>query len=447
MIRRALLLAALALPAATAWADHTMSSGVTTISRSAADAGGGISASASNRLTGAAAEDVAIATSASASNRIRGGWGEIAFYPASLPSLTLQNDVTVSSATLSWTTPAGDVGVGLLPAGSAYLVQVASGGFTGIFADPVPAFVSISTSGRPIGEIVGGGVTGLDPNTTYYSQIWARDPDSNVSDFASPLSTITTLATAPTALALRFTSIQLSSVTVAWAALPNNVSSRSCEGYILQASSNNFGALAPTGAPVFSSATTDVRVSTLVVGVAGVPLELANTYYFQVASLNWTGQPNYTTLTRLNFQIRQSTGLLHLGAINPFVAVSTIATSSMNVVNIGNWPATIQLSAAMATTPSSAWTLSTGIGVDTAALQGVWYAGSVGPPPASFNTYITSDTRISKTGAGNNYVGTQNGVQVPAGSNITMWFRFFLPSSSATVGPETIQVTSQAVYP
>ena len=429
-----------------AWAGPPMSSATNSVSRSAVDGGGSTAASATNKITDSIGEEVAATTMTSATNRFRGGWPEIAFSPGTLTVLTTRSDVTTSSATLNWNTP-GDVGgLGVLPANSAYLVQVASAGFTARFANVNVVSVTLSTSARPVGEAVGGGVTGLDPNTTFFAQIWTRDSDGNVSDGASTISTITTLANPPALGALEFLSVQLSSVVVAWAAFPPGVSSNSGEGYILQASSNNFGALAPAGAPIFSSTTFSVLASTLAVGVAGVPLDLSNTYYFQVASLNWTGQPNYTTLTKLNFQILQSTGLLHLGAIDPSVALSTISTSSMNVVNIGNWPVTLMLSASTVTA-GSPWSLATAIGVDSITLQGVWYAGSVAPPPASFNTYLTNTPRISQTGAGNNYVGTQNGVQLAPGANITLWFRFFIPTSSSSVGPETIQLTSQPVYP
>jgi hypothetical protein len=429
-----------------AWAGPSMTSGNNSITRSVDDDGGLITASASNKITSSVGE-VSFSTMASATNKIRGGWGEIAFYPGTLTALTVQNDVSASSATLLWNTPGVDGALGTLPSGSSYIVQVASNGFTSRFANAGTATVTISTSASAVGGAVSAGVTtGLDPNTTFFVQLWTQDNDGNVSS-ASPISTITTLASAPSLALSEFLSVQATSITVAWAALQANVSSNSCEGYVLQVSSNNFGQLAPAGAPVFSSATADVKVSTLSVGVAGVPLDLSNTYYLQVGSLNWTGATNYTTLTRLNFQILQSTGLLHLGAIDPSVALSTISTSSMNVVNIGNWPVTLVMSASTVTAGGSHWALSTVLGVDTVTLQGVWYGGSVGPPPASFTTYLTTVPRVSQTGAGNNYVGTQNGVQLAPGANITMWFRFFLPTTSSTVGPETFQLTSQPVYP
>jgi len=260
-------------------------------------------------------------------------------------------------------------------------------------------------------------------------------------------STFTTLANAPPQGLLEFLSVQTGSVTVAWAALAQAPRESSCEGYVLLASSNNFGALAPAGAPVFSSTTYSVLASTLSLGLAGVPLDLSSTYYFQVGSLNHAGQVNYTQLPRLNFQILQSTGLLHLGAMDPTVSMSTVSTSSMVVTNVGNWPVTLELSADMATVPSSPWTLSTTPGIETAAMMGVWNAGEPGPPPSSFNTFLTPDYRVSQTGAGNNYAGTQDAVQVPPGQSRTLWFKFTLPNSSVSLGPETIKVASQPVYP
>jgi len=281
-----------------------MASATNAVSRSAENGGGTTAASATNKIIGSVGEEVAVTTMTSATNKIRGGWGEIAFYPGTLTALTVQSDVTTSSATLLWTTPGDDGGLGVLPVGSAYRIQVASAGFTGIFANAGAVTVSVSTSGLAVGTTpVGAGAAGLDPNTTFFVQLWTLDSDGNASGGASPISTITTLANPPAVGALEFLSVQASSVVVAWVALPTSVSSKSSEGYVLQASSNNFGALAPAGAPVFSSATADVKVSTLAVGVAGVPLDLSSTYYFQVGSLNWTGQPNYTTLTKLNFQV------------------------------------------------------------------------------------------------------------------------------------------------
>ncbi|MFI5347231.1 MAG: hypothetical protein ACHQ51_12730 [Elusimicrobiota bacterium] len=436
-------LAGFLLLAAGAWAGPPMTSGSNTISRNTADGGGMISASASNQITSAIAEGVAIATTASGSNKIRSGWDAIAFYPGTLTPLTVQNDVTVSSATLNWNTPGLNGALGILPFGSSYIIQVASAGFTGRFANSGTATVTVSTNGVAVGGAVHAGVTSLDPNTTFFVQIWTQDNDGNVAA-ASPISTITTLAPAPSIGALEFLSVAPSSVVVAWAALPANVSSNSSEGYTLFASSNNFGALAPAGAPVFSSTTYSVLASTLAVGVAGVPLDLSNTYYFQVASLNWTGQPNYTTLAKLNFQISQSATLLHLGTMDPNVARSTVSTSSMVVTNVGNWPVTLALSASTATAGGSPWTLGAAPGIETAVLMGVFNSGAVGPPPATFNTLLNASTT---TATGVKYAGNQTAVQIPQGQSRTLWFYFTMPNSSASLGPETIQIVSMPEYP
>jgi hypothetical protein len=423
-----------------------MSSATNQISRSSENGGGTTGTSATNKITGTIGEEVAITTMTSATNRIRAGWDEIAFYPGALTAVTVRFDNTVSSATLNWNTPGYDGGLGVLPVGSAYLIQFASAGFTGIFGNVNTVTVNVSTSGRPVGEGVGAGITGLDPNTSFYAEIWARDNDGNVSGGASPISTVTTLAVPPSTLVLQFFSIQMASVSVAWAALPNvppSVSSKSSEGYILQASSNNFGALAPAGAPVFSSATLDVRVSTLAVGVAGVPLDLSSTYYFQVGSLNWANQPNYTTLTKLNFQISQSATLLHLGTMDPNVARSTVSTSSMVVTNVGNWPVTLELSASTATAGGSPWILGAATGVETAVLKGLFNSGAVGPPASSFATLLTGST---VTASAVNYAGNYNALEIPVGASRTLWFNFTMPNSSASLGPETILITTQPEY-
>lgn len=265
------------------------------------------------------------------------------------------------------------------------------------------------------------------------------------SPFTTAVTTINTLALPPAVGALEFLSIQTGSVTVAWIAPSQpTISSMSNQGYTLLASSDNF-ATGPGAAPVFSSTTYNVLATTLTLSVSalGVPLDLANTYYFQVASLNSVGQSSATPFVRLNFEIAPTTSYIHLGTMDPNVALSTVSQSSMVVANVGNWPATIELVASTVTAGGSPWTLGAAPGIEIATLQGVW--NSIAPPPSAFSTFLTTSAQISQSPG--NYAGGQNGVQIPQGSSSSLWVRLTLPTSSATSGSETIQVRAQAVYP
>lgn len=124
----------------------------------------------------------------------------------------------------------------------------------------------------------------LDPNTTYYLRagaLWFSATEYvNVSPAVVP-----TLADPVSAV--QIAEVYHTSVTMNWAPLPTAAqqgSSRSCEGYGLEAST-----AADFTGTVFSSITPSVGLSTLTVdGLFG-----DTTYYFRVASLNWGSEPNY----------------------------------------------------------------------------------------------------------------------------------------------------------
>lgn len=417
------------------------------------NAGGGGAAtklvSANNRLDAGLDEDVAGSTAmASATNRINPGYFSQFAFPGAVTDLTGLSDVNTSTVSLQWTSPGVDGSSGVFQSGSKYFISVASYTAPDPFALFSQANVIFSTSGDSPGARLSTGITGLIPNTTYFVSMWTKSENSDLS-YPNFRSTFTTLALPPAPGASQFLSVQRTSVTVAWVAFPfapPDASSKTSEGYVLEASSNNFGALAPAGAPIFSSVTYNVAASTLSLGVAGVDLDLANTYYFRVGSYNHESRINYTYLTRLNFQIQQSTGLVTLGPINPSVSRSSVSTSSMVVVNVGNWPVTLELAANMATTPSSPWSLSTAPGDEIATLQTVIKSGVVEPLPSAFSTFLTPTFRACQVGG--NYAGTvQDCVQIPAGQARTFWFRFVMPDSSASLGPETMRVMTTPTYP
>lgn len=428
-----------------------------TITRDVADAGGTLSNSGSgagnNQLNGSVGEEVMITTAASgtgaANNRLRAGYLQVASYPNALTALTPGADVSATSGTFSWAAPGYDGGLGALSNGTSYVIQLASYTAPNVFGNIAFITTQLSTSATNPGDGVGRAFTGLIPNTSYFLQIWTMDNDANVSP--PFLSTITTLANAPSAGASEFLSIQWSSMTVAWVALPASppdASSKTSEGYVLQASSDNFGGIAPGGAPIASSTTYSVLASTL--SLQG--LDMSNTYYLRVGSLNWRGQPNYAPLTKLNFQIQQSISQLHFGNINPVVVKSTVAISSMVITNVGNWPATLLLSASTVTA-GSPWTLAASTGIETATLFGQVLPGASGPNITQFSTPLTAATRLSGT-AGGNYASSGgvgapgNAVQIPAGQSRTFWFAFWFPASTADPGPaEAFGVFTQPVYP
>ncbi|MBA7511636.1 hypothetical protein ES705_03632 [subsurface metagenome] len=142
----------------------------------------------------------------------------------------------------------------------------------------VPVYKSSSTTNTNISTLT---VTGLDPNTTYYLRVGSL--------YSGTTEWISTPYPSTSTLADQVTNAQIykvfeSSVTLTWDALPQNPSTSTCEGYIVQASTkSNFD-------PIYeSSSTTNVNISTLTV----VELDAGTTYWFRVGSLNWLNVANY----------------------------------------------------------------------------------------------------------------------------------------------------------
>jgi hypothetical protein len=252
-------------------------------------------------------------------------------------------------------------------------------------------------------------------------------------------STFTQLANAPTALPQTFLNVYDSSAVINWAAMPLSPSSLTAEGYELDASTTNFGALFP-GGQVFSSITYNTSQSTLTIA----SLDFSNTYYFRVGSLNYASVPNYTTLSRLNLQITVSTTGVSFGGLDPTVFDSTISISSIVVTNVGNIPVTLSIYGATATV-GSPWTLGVSSDVETPLFQGAW--NSVQPPSSVFSTPITVST-VASGGVAGNYAGNdQNGAVIPPGATRSLWFQFWRPTSTITNTKQNLQVFVKSYYP
>ena len=336
--------------------------------------------------------------------------------------------VNISSFTAFWSANGNGISV------TTYTVQASTD------SDNFNAAFSVTATTKPVGAVPQYTFSGLQANTTYFFQVNTLNHNSVGTSFVTLGATVT-WATPPLPLANTFLSVQAATVTVAWAALPNDSNATTCEGYVLEISSTNFGALSPGGV-INSSATTSVLASTLTVALPDVAV---STNYYRVASLNWSGSRSYLSIGKMNFQIEQSAVGIDLGAIDMTLVQSTVSVSSIVVTNVGDLPATYIVSGDMATVPSSSWTLTTVVGVDSVTLQGLWNSGPPAPAEGLFSTFITTAARISQVGG--NYAGAFNGVAVPAGQSRTLWFRLQIPSSTSSNSPEVIGVQVRAVLP
>ncbi|MDD5657006.1 MAG: fibronectin type III domain-containing protein, partial [Elusimicrobia bacterium] len=296
--RRLAFCAALLAGAVPLWAGPPMESAGYRLERSAASAGGDAGWSNNYVSTAAIAEEalvpVAGSTATSTNYVLAPAFGNILAFPGRVLDLAERGDVSVSSATLLWSAPGYDGMSGALVPGTSYFIRVASYTVPDTFG---PSFANIvfSTKDTIPGQGVGTGATELVANTTWYAGLWTLDAAGNIG-LASNCSTFTTLAEAPQTLTPAFLNVYLTSVTANWAALPlasAHGASRTCEGYRLEASSTNFGALSPGGV-VHSSTTYDVLSTTLT--VLDPPLKAGTTYYFRVGSLNWSGAADYAVL-------------------------------------------------------------------------------------------------------------------------------------------------------
>jgi hypothetical protein len=285
----------------------------------------------------------------------------------------------------------------------------------------------------------------FDDNTTYY--LWAQSV--NMGGVASPwvlLGATSSLTVPVTRLVGDYQYVFYTSATLQWAALPPHPPFKgSGEGYRIEASSTDFGALSPGGITL-TSATPNVAVSSLTIDFTQAGLDSYTTWYFQVGALNHNSVWNPVALTRLNMEISGDSVTYSFGAL-PNVFQSTVSISSFAVTNLGNLPVTLAVWATTVTA-GSPWTLSTSSGSDTVVLQGAWASGQ--PTHAQFSTAIVNSTTTSQN-EGNYAVsgpGGQSGQGLPVGSTAGMWFQFWPPTGmSFNPGKQTFRVDVRPVYP
>lgn len=301
-----LLSALVAAVSSAVWAGERMTSETNDMPHSAVGGAGGTAGSAtgSNRLDAAFGEEVGGSSVATSANRLAPGFVQAFAFPGTATGLTALDDVSVSSVTLQWTAPGLDGLRGALASGSSYYIRVASHQVAGTFTQFSSATIVFSTAGTSPGATVSTVAVGLQPNTTYWWRLWTKDPAGGMS-YASEISTFVTLALPVGLQDESFVEVNFTSVAAQWIPRPTllqDVSSMSAAGYRVEASSTNFGTLAPGGV-ISSSGTTNLALSTLT--VSDPSLVVDRTYYFRAGSLNWAGQPNWTVLgtTDTKFQV------------------------------------------------------------------------------------------------------------------------------------------------
>ncbi len=294
------LLALLVAPALRA--EPRLSNGVEDIPRNLIASGGGRSFGGGLRLDSAVGEG-AVSLSAGAGFKTAPGLMELIAQPGSVTSI-----VSVSKATgtieLAWTSPGLDGFQGDVVAGF-YRIDSSSDPLH-VF-DPTIFLTEFATTTTP-GAAQSYVLTGLAPNTTYYSRIYLSDAHKVVSETSAP-SAESSLARVPVAPA--FSGVFSTSVTISWTLPMDGVA-----GFALDASSTNFA-----GGTITSSRTANgVSVTLTVKG-----LTPNTTYYFNLASLNWQSEANFTSV----LSTRTS-----LGSAEPILSLAMTADSLNRLVTL-----------------------------------------------------------------------------------------------------------------
>jgi len=279
MKRAALIFLMLALAAIGQRAEAIggMSGGAMEIARWTASAQGRISSGGGFSLNTTIGE-AAFSSVTAGGLAVNPGYMKLAAQPGSVVSITA---VTKSTGTLelAWIAPGADGFQGTVGNG-VYRLDYSS--------DPAHAFSPTSYRTEFSTSVVPGtqqqlNIEGLEANTTYYTKIYLGDAGKVISE-NSAQSSESTLSDVP--VNPFFSKVTPCNATISWV-LPSS----GAEGYKTDASTTSFGILSPGGTIKTVSTPNGTQVSLTING-----LSPATNYYFRVASLNWQGEKNFTTL-------------------------------------------------------------------------------------------------------------------------------------------------------
>ncbi|MCX5785346.1 MAG: gliding motility-associated C-terminal domain-containing protein [Elusimicrobia bacterium] len=270
-----LLIAALfCAPAQEAFSGIPMSGGDNSIRRNLVSGGGALSSGTGFSLNCALAE-TAITTAAGSGFKFSSGLMPMAAQPGTIISITAVSKTT-GTLELAWTAPGLD---GFLGAASGGLYRIDTSSAPSHIFDPAVFVTEFSTSVTP-GDPQVYVLHGLEPNTTYYTRIYLADARKVVAEYSAP-SDESSLAALPVLPAV--SGVYVSSVAFTW-----NIPPGDAEGYRLNASSTNFGALFAGGVVYSSSTDKGLQLTLTVTG-----LRPDTMHYFRLASLNWQGDVNF----------------------------------------------------------------------------------------------------------------------------------------------------------
>jgi len=288
------LLAAAPLPSA--YAGLPLAGGTLSIRRNLLSGGGAVSTGPALSLNCALGE-AAVGTFTGAGFKFSAGYMPLAAQPGTVISITAVTKTT-GTLELAWTAPGLDGFQGGV-AGGIYRIDTSSDA-AHVF-DPSVFVTEFSTSVTP-GDPQVYVSTGLQPNTTYYTRIYLGDSRKVLAETSAPAdeSTLTNLPVSPV-----LSGVFTSSATFTW-----TIPAGDAEGYLLETSSTNFGALFPGGALVSSMTRQGLSMTLTVTGLAD-----DTTYYFRLGSLNWAGSVNFDTILTARTLVGRPTAIQTLAIV------------------------------------------------------------------------------------------------------------------------------------
>ncbi len=273
-MRQGLLAALIVLLAGPLWAGGKLVGTDAVVARDVQQSGGKLHSGGGVTLL-ASVGGVGRSKFAGTNTKLDGGYIPLSSQPGTITAITALSKST-GTLELSWTAPGRDGFLGNVT-GGAYRIDYSS--------DAAHVFNTSTFQLEIATDVVAGTrhtmtLAGLEPNTTYYTRIYLADERRFYAD-DSKRSDESTMAGGPVnpVVAARSST----TVTITWT-LPNG----GAAGFDMLGTSTTFG----PGSVVTSSRTNAGTV---------VALKLAGlfpntTYFFKVASLNWQGEPAYTTV-------------------------------------------------------------------------------------------------------------------------------------------------------